>query len=477
MYELYGIDKTDFSGAYEAWETSLHPEDIGRNVSALQDTIAEQKDLDILFRINHRKSGETRHIRGKGKAETDDNGNTIAVFGTNWDVTKEMRLVEERESIIKELEVYQMAANNAQVGVWFLDTATQDAVWDDSLFSIYGLNKQDYPDRIVPFEKYFEKIHPDDKSLILEVLESTIQTGSSLDCNFRIVSESSKTEKHIRAKASAKYDDNGNIITVYGTNWDVTKEMALAVERQQALNQLKETQDQLIQSEKMASLGILTAGVAHELNNPLNYIVGGYTAILNHLNEDEKLDKEEIKEYLDWIESGADRATNIVKSLNIFSRSNEDNTEVCDLHLIIDDCLLILQNKYRDRIMITKEYTDRPAKVLGNNGKLHQAILNLLSNAMDAISEKGEIKIETKFQKDRLNIVISDNGCGIPREDLKKVMDPFFTTKAPGVGTGLGLSITHSIIQEHEESITITSEVDKGTQVAIWLPKESRHAK
>ncbi len=158
MYELYGIDKTDFSGAYEAWETSLHPEDIGRNVSALQDTIAEQKDLDILFRINHRKSGETRHIRGKGKAETDDNGNTIAVFGTNWDVTKEMRLVEERESIIKELEVYQMAANNAQVGVWFLDTATQDAVWDDSLFSIYGLNKQDYPDRIVPFEKYFVTI-------------------------------------------------------------------------------------------------------------------------------------------------------------------------------------------------------------------------------------------------------------------------------------------------------------------------------
>jgi signal transduction histidine kinase len=253
--------------------------------------------------------------------------------------------------------------------------------------------------------------------------------------------------------------------------------MKLAVERERAIDQLKEAQAQLIQSEKMASLGILTAGVAHELNNPLNYIVGGYTAIHNHLNEEELLDKAEIEEYLDWIKTGSDRATKIVKSLNLFSRSNEDNTEVCDLHLIIDDCLLMLQNKYKDRIMITKEYTDRPAKVLGNNGKLHQAILNLLSNSMDAISEKGEIKIETKFQKDRLNIVIGDNGCGIPREDIKKVMDPFYTTKAPGVGTGLGLSITHSIIQEHEGSITITSEVDKGTQVAIWLPKESRHAK
>jgi PAS domain S-box-containing protein len=342
MYELFGIDKEAFSGAYEAWETSLHPEDKERNVRALQDTIAEQKDLDILFRIIHRESGEIRHIRGKGKAETDDKGNTIAVFGTNWDVTKEMQL---------------------------------------------------------------------------------------------------------------------------------------AVERQQALEKLKEAQSQLIQSEKMASLGILTAGVAHELNNPLNYIVGGYTAIHNHLHEDEVIDKAEIEEYLGWIKAGSDRATKIVKSLNLFSRSNEDNTEVCDLHLIIDDCLVMLQNKYKDRITITKEYTDRPARVLGNNGKLHQAILNLLANAIDAIPEKGEITIETKFLKNELAIIIGDNGCGIRRENLNKVMDPFYTTKPPGVGTGLGLSITHSIIQEHDGSLTITSEVDKGTQVAISLPKEKKHAK
>jgi signal transduction histidine kinase len=320
-------------------------------------------------------------------------------------------------------------------------------------------------------------LHPEDKERNVRALQETIAGQKDLDILFRINHRKSGEIRHIRGKGKAETDDKGNTVAVFGTNWDVTREMKLAVERERAIDQLKEAQAQLIQSEKMASLGILTAGVAHELNNPLNYIVGGYTAIHNHLNEEELLDKAEIEEYLDWIKTGSDRATKIVKSLNLFSRSNEDNTEVCDLHLIIDDCLLMLQNKYKDRIMITKEYTDRPAKVLGNNGKLHQAILNLLSNSMDAISEKGEIKIETKFQKDRLNIVIGDNGCGIPREDIKKVMDPFYTTKAPGVGTGLGLSITHSIIQEHEGSITITSEVDKGTQVAIWLPKESRHAK
>lgn len=126
---------------------------------------------------------------------------------------------------------------------------------------------------------------------------------------------------------------------------------------------------------------------------------------------------------------------------------------------------------------MTKEFTGRPAKVRGNNGKLHQAVLNLLANAIDAISEVGQITIETKFIKDELTITIGDNGCGIPPENLNKVMDPFYTTKPPGVGTGLGLSITHSIIQEHDGSLTITSELDEGTQVAISLPKERKHAK
>lgn len=477
MYELYGIDKVDFSGAYEAWEASLHPDDIEENVSALQETIKEQNDLDILFRVNHRKSGEVRYIRAKGRAETDDNGNTVAVFGTNWDVTREMQLSKERESIIKALEIYQAAAKNAEVGVWEFDIKAQSTRWDDTLFKIYELDKQDFQDDSVPLEAFMKMVVPEDLENLNKELQITLQTGKPMDVMFRIVASESKTVKFIRSKGRVLRNSAGELVTIYGTNWDVTKEMELAVERQQALNQLKEAQAQLIQSEKMASLGILTAGVAHELNNPLNYIVGGYTAIHNHLNEDEVIDKAEIEEYLSWIESGADRATKIVKSLNLFSRSNEDNAEVCNLHLIIDDCLMMLQNKYKDRITITKNYTSTPAEVIGNNGKLHQAILNLLANAMDAISEKGEITIETKFLKDELAIIIGDNGCGIPRENLKKVMDPFYTTKPPGVGTGLGLSITHSIIQEHEGSLTITSEVEKGTQVAIGLPKEKKHAK
>ncbi|MEZ4687759.1 MAG: 7TM diverse intracellular signaling domain-containing protein [Bacteroidia bacterium] len=244
------------------------------------------------------------------------------------------------------------------------------------------------------------------------------------------------------------------------------------------LNNLKAAQTQLVQSEKMASLGILTAGVAHEINNPLNYIHGGYTAIHDELNKKgTEINKEALKEYLHWIKAGSERATKIVKSLNIACGTNETHTRRCNIHLIIDDCLLMLRKKYKGRITILKDYTSAPVIIRGNSGKLHQAFLNLLANAMDAISEEGQITIETRSENDGFNIFINDNGCGIPQENLEKVMDPFYTTKPPGIGTGLGLPITQSIIKEHNGSLTITSEADKGTRVHIKLTNYRIHGK
>lgn len=241
-------------------------------------------------------------------------------------------------------------------------------------------------------------------------------------------------------------------------------------ELKQTLHNLKFAQSQLIHSEKMASLGILTAGVAHELNNPLNYILGGYIAIKEHLNQD-NISKNEIKEYLNWIKSGSDRATYIVKSLNLFSSSSQEMYDKCDLHLIIEDCLLMLKNKCGEKIKISKDFTTSSVTVSGNNGKLHQVILSLLFNAIEAIDKTGKIDIRTTTKDEEIMISIEDNGCGIPEENLNKVLDPFFTTKPPGEGAGLGLSITNSIIQEHNGTFLFTSEVNKGTTVRIYLPK------
>jgi signal transduction histidine kinase len=242
-------------------------------------------------------------------------------------------------------------------------------------------------------------------------------------------------------------------------------------ELKQTLQNLKVAQSQLIQSEKMASLGILIAGVAHELNNPLNYITGGYSVISEQLKNMETVKAEEIEEYLYWIKTGSDRATNIVKSLNLFSSSNKDRFQACDLHLIIDDCMLTVKNKFGESIKFCKQYTPHPAKIIGNNGKLHQVFLSILFNAAEAIYEKGKVEVKTEVIENKIIVTITDNGCGISENDLKKVVDPFYTSKAPGEGAGLGLSITNSIIQEHNGSFFLTSEVDKGTSVIVSFPK------
>lgn len=244
-------------------------------------------------------------------------------------------------------------------------------------------------------------------------------------------------------------------------------------ELEATLHKLKETQAQLIQSEKMASAGVLIAGVAHEINNPLNFIQGGVSAIKTKIvsNKLEKYTKE-LFPLMDIIEDGVHRAANIVRSLNHFSRTSESFDEKCDLHAIVDNCLvmLMLNNESKDKVEIFKEFTTEECNLIGNEGKLHQVMLNILSNAQQAIETKGTIHISTTIINNKIILQIEDNGQGISEENLARIMDPFFTTKDPGQGTGLGLSIAYNVIKEHKGELSFSSELGKGTKVIISLP-------
>jgi PAS domain S-box-containing protein len=239
---------------------------------------------------------------------------------------------------------------------------------------------------------------------------------------------------------------------------------------QASLNKLQETQKKLIQSEKMASLGILSAGIAHEINNPLNFINGGTLYMETFLKDNFPSHYEEIKPVIEGIQTGIKRATIIVKSLNQYSRGDSLPYSLCNLHEIIDDCLVMLHNQFKNRIEVQKYYSESQHEILGNEGKLHQAFLNVLANAGHAIDNKGNITITTDILKDKIRIVIADDGHGISPENLKNIFDPFFTTKEPGKGTGLGLSITYSIIQEHDGTIEFESNIGKGTKVTLKFP-------
>ncbi len=272
-------------------------------------------------------------------------------------------------------------------------------------------------------------------------------------------------------------------------------------ELEHTLGNLKMTQSQLIQSEKMASVGVLTAGIAHELNNPINFVHGSVNPLRRDMDEvfsiikkyeeviaSKKLDGEfkdvqalkdkldyyflinEIVNLLEGIEEGAIRSSKIIKGLRSFSRLDKEECQLYDIHEGIDSSLILLENKLKKRIRVKKEY--------GNLGeiecfpsKLNQVILNILTNSIQAIEGKGEITIQTISSATIIKIIIKDTGKGISPEVKEHIFEPFFTTKDVGKGTGLGLSISFGIIEQHKGNIDVISEPGKGTEFIISLPK------
>jgi len=268
---------------------------------------------------------------------------------------------------------------------------------------------------------------------------------------------------------------------------------------QLALEELKIKEEQLIQTEKMAALGVLTSGLAHEINNPINFISNSILALKERTDKligmsemfasiDENVEKlrkttKDVPEIFNNIMTGIDHITNIVKSLRIYSRVDKDQLVASSISELIDTSLLILYHRYKEKIFIEKNYNNVP-KTLCHPAKMSQVFLNILSNAIDGIEEANlksdeqidrKIVITTSFDEknNAISISFQDNGIGI-KEDIKnKIFDPFFTTKEVNKGSGLGLAICSSIIKEHNGSISVESDGKSGTTFTAILPIQS----
>lgn len=304
--------------------------------------------------------------------------------------------------------------------------------------------------------------------LINKLEEQNVELQAHRENLEELVAERSKELERANEELYATNDELNAINEELHQNKNIIETQN--IELKTTLDHLQETQTKLIQSEKMASLGIMSAGVAHEINNPLNFIMGGYLGLENYFkNTDAPCDKD-IPYFLSGIKVGVDRASEIVMALNQFSRNTESNAEPCDIHSIIDNCLVILSNQYDNQLEIVRNYSANMPQLTGNSSKLHQVFFNILSNAIQATNAVGQISICTQPTDSSALIEISDTGCGIKKELLERVTDPFFTTKEPGKGTGLGLSIAYRIIQEHSGELKIESVEQNGTTVTIKLP-------
>lgn len=243
----------------------------------------------------------------------------------------------------------------------------------------------------------------------------------------------------------------------------------------EAYKELEEAHTQLVQTEKMAALGVLTAGIAHEINNPLNYIKSGKEVVKNLTEEDgtEVVIKDRITFYkvLEGIDLGVSKILNITKSLGAFTTTSDRLDSSVYLNKVIDDTLTILDHDLKDRINVVKSYQDKEVCVVGNEGKLYQIFSNLLTNSIHAIEGRGEITISIQENKEEIFISLADTGSGIPDKIMSKIFDPFFTTKEQGKGTGLGLSIVYNLIKELSGDIEVDSTVGNGTTITLKLKK------
>jgi two-component system NtrC family sensor kinase len=487
------------------------------------------KNVEMVIAPKH---GKRRVVLASGQAFFDQNGHKLGAVVVMHDITDRRQAELALQNALQNEVAYQsqlLQAMSESSADWIFakDTAFRYILVNRSFADAIGkpqaeiLGKTDlelgFPDELVfgnP-EKGIRGFRTDDCEAM---------AGCTVSNSYDPVVVADGSLRVFDTQKMPLYGTDGDVFAVLGIARDMTErykvEDALkhsetqlrekAQQLEQTLRELQQTQSQLIQNEKMSSLGQLVAGVAHEINNPVNFIYGNLThadeyarGLLRLLtlyqrhyphpipsiqSEADAIDLEfmmaDLPKLMESMRIGANRIQKIVASLRVFSRMDEAEMKAVDIHEGIDSTLMILQNRLKARshypeIEVMKFYGELPF-VECFPGQLNQVFMNILSNAIDALEEAFEkdssfspcIQIWTEYtSQNRIKIRIIDNGLGIPTAVQQQIFDPFFTTKPVGKGTGLGMSISYQIITErHKGSLTCHSQPGQGTEFAIEIP-------
>ncbi|MES2127961.1 MAG: ATP-binding protein [Pseudomonadota bacterium] len=344
---------------------------------------------------------------------------------------------------------------------------------------------------------WFDHIHPDDAPAIFSSLAKVFTEGQrAYEYRFR-AADGRYLWMHDTLRLVR--DEQGAPLEVIGSLTDISVRKTMEEAQQQLIERLQEAQNQLLQSEKMASIGQLAAGVAHEINNPVGFVnsnmstlqryvatlfgvVGEYEAAIAagapalapavaqiRQKADLEFLQDDVTDLVRESMDGLKRVKDIVQSLKDFSHVDENEWQMVDLHHGIDSTLNIVANEIKYKATVVKQYGTLP-QVTCLASQLNQVIMNLLVNAGHAIGEQGSITISTGAHDDWVWIRIADTGVGIAPENLNRIFEPFFTTKPVGSGTGLGLSLAYGIMQKHGGRIEVASKVGEGTAFTLHLP-------
>lgn len=370
-------------------------------------------------------------------------------------------MVEERTvELSKSEKKFRHLFANSRDMVYFCDAGQVMADINDSGLDMLGYGK-DKLDKVKPLnlDQVFNK-----ETDLDSYLEELHDHGfiKDLEVDFK---KSDHSVVNVLLSATAIYDDDNKMIGCEAIVKDLTR--------------VKNMMQQMAGSEKMASIGQMAAGVAHEINTPLGIILGYSQLMMDDFNKND-----EAHQNLEVIERQTKACRKIVADLLKFSRQSESSKQDLNLNEVVGDVLAIIEHTlHLDHIMIQKQFEKKLPTVVGDVEKIRQVFFNLINNAHHAMEEGGVLSVSTRFDKEKMQVDVTfqDTGQGIPKDIQARVFDPFFTTKSVGKGTGLGLSVSYGIIQDHNGTITIKSPVDEGkpqtgkpgTAIIVHLPTNS----
>ena len=412
----------------------------------------------------YNKHGELRWLHHDVRVVCDDARNPILLDGLVVDITDQKRT----ENALRESEAnLRRAQEVAQLGIWQFDVARDTIACSPQAYRILDIT----PDTHIAPERFWELVHPEDREQVGTAWTAAF-SGSPFDVEYRIVTATPGMVRWVYNRAEMEFNDDGTSRVALGVILDITGRKMLEAE--------------LMQAQRMEAIGRVAGGIAHDFNNTLSVILG-YAEILSRRLEAHPEYKEEISSILDATE----RARGLVRQIVTYSRKVAPQRLPIDINHELNRLHEVWRRVLPRSIEIIMALDSGLPLVSADKGQVEQVLMNLATNAVDAMGGSGRMTVTTDaltlhehrctrcgtpMDGPMVRITVSDTGCGIPPENLDKIFDSFFTTKEPGLGTGLGLSSVLGIVERHGGHIECESVVDSGTRFHVYLPALSDQA-